>query len=667
MNVFTHATTVIVWSLVAVVSGGIPEPEPVLANPVQVRSDALATLGLTAGEVVEIAVPTTASVAAGAIRVSLSIEGQPQTVELNPITVRSAEYSVKIQLADGSYADVEPAPERTFRGTVVGLPDAIVAATLDGDGLHALALMPNGTRYWIEPVPSSVAGATPGQHIVYRDEDVVSSGGTCILGEHAAVAEQNPPSAGGVAADGLHFAELAIDADYEYFQRYGTVAAVETQVSSVINTMNVQYERDLSIRHLITTIIVRTAEPDPYYSSDPETLLDQFRLHWVNYQTGVHRDMAQLFTGKDLSGTTIGIAWLAEVCTTLSYSVVESDANGCPTFACKTDLSAHELGHNWGADHCGGIDCFPQCLGYTMNCTIQSANRFHPVEDIPEMIAYRDSRSCLDIGDELRRVIISVSNTALAVGQSIQLTATADFRYGPDQDVTSQAAWTVDRPDFAAISPSGLLTAIDADAESCVLVDASYTYSGQTKTAQKQFTFTDPTVPLQVVSSEPPNNAIDARQPSDPDGNNRTGWSSVVLTLNGEPCTLTPSRFVVSKVGGVLPPPTIVAVEQVTGSTVRLTLNGPIEPGAWTTVEDAVSGTGVRLGFLPGDVNGDGTAAPVDILALIDSLNGVGPMLPLWATDIDRSGVAAPADILSLIDLLNGAGAFNVWNGARLP
>jgi hypothetical protein len=264
-------------------------------------------------------------------------------------------------------------------------------------------------------------------------------------------------------------------------------------------------------------------------------------------------------------------------------------------------------------------------------------------------------------------VILSVPSSLLRIGQSVQLTATADFRYGPDQDVTAQTAWTVDRPDLAGISATGLLTAIDANAESCVLVGASYTYFGQTKTAQQQFTFTDPTVPLQVVSSEPPNNAIDARKPSDPDGNNRTGWSSVVLTLNGEPCTLTPSRFVVTKVGGVLPPPTIAAVEQVTGSTVRLTLNGPIEPGAWTTVADSISGTGARLGFLPGDVNGDGAAAPVDILSLIDSLNGVGPTLPLWATDIDRSGTAAPADILSLIDLLNGAGAFNVWNGARLP
>jgi len=669
LGVFALAAVVIVWveATTVAVKGGNPAPVPAPTDRAQVLADALATIGLTGGQIVEVSVPATASVTSGTLQVTLPIDGQPRMVDLTPVSVRASTYSLKIQLADGTYVDREPTAERTFRGTLDGQLDAIVAATLGDDGLHALVLMPDGTRYWVEPVPMTVAWAGPGQHVVYRDEDVVLAGDTCMLAADAPVempdaSKAQASGAGGVAVAGLVYAELAIDADYEYYLRYGSVAAVETQISSIINAMNAQYDRDVQIRHVITTIIVRTAEPDPYNTSDPNTLLNQFRLHWVNNQTAVHRDMAQLFTGKDLSGSTIGIAWLGQVCTNYSYSVVESDAWGCDLFACKTDLSAHELGHNWGADHC-------PCASppYTMNAVITSSNRFHPTYDIPEMIAYRDSRSCLDVGDELRRVILSAPKSSLMVGQIVQVTATADFRYEPDQDVTVQTLWSVDRPDLAAISPTGLLTAIAADAESCVRVNASYTYLRQTKMAQKEFTFTDPTVPLQVVSSDPPNNAIDARQPSNPDGSNRSGWSSVILTLNGQPCTMATSRFVITKVGGVLPPPSIASVEQVTGGTVRVILDGPIEPGTWTIIEDSISGAGVRLGFLPGDVNGDGTASPVDILALIDALNGVGPTLPPWATDIDRSGVTAPADILSLIDLLNGAGAFDVWNGAKLP
>ena len=66
------------------------------------------------------------------------------------------------------------------------------------------------------------------------------------------------------------------------------------------------------------------------------------------------------------------------------------------------------------------------------------------------------------------------------------------------------------------------------------------------------------------------------------------------------------------------------------------------------------SKTQTCLGHLPGDVNSDRTAAPVDILSLIDDLNRVGvPPLAPWQCDIDHSDLCAPADILKEVDLLN--------------
>ena len=55
-----------------------------------------------------------------------------------------------------------------------------------------------------------------------------------------------------------------------------------------MNTVNVQYERDVGIKHKITTIIVRTAEPDPYDTvfgpGDCGELLTQFRGEWIANQ-----------------------------------------------------------------------------------------------------------------------------------------------------------------------------------------------------------------------------------------------------------------------------------------------------------------------------------------------------------------------------------------------
>ena len=169
-----------------------------------------------------------------------------------------------------------------------------------------------------------------------------------------------------------------------------------------------------------------------------------------------------------------------------------------------------------------------------------------------------------------------------------------------------------------------------------------------------------------VLGSDPPDGAIDARQPLDPTGTIVQGWSEVVITFPRNLGGVASADFAVTQtVAGAAP--MVVNVQPIDADRVRVVLDRPIEPLAWTTITHLPTATRIRLGYLPGDVNGDRTSAPVDILALIDSLNGVGPTLSIWSTDIDRSNLAAPADILQEIDLLNGAGPYAVYNGATLP
>jgi|CXWL01.1.fsa_nt_gi hypothetical protein len=641
--------------LVMVCQSAVAQPN---ASTGVIADQAFVKLGLVGGQVVDVLPVATA---AGGLQVVVPVNGTPETIELNPVSVRSPDYTVLVQKEDGAYAQGEPTPEHNYRGSIIGMAESVVAATYDETGFRGKIHLPDGTRLWVEPLAGQVAAASPEQHIVYRDVDLLATQESCAEPIHAH--DHVEPVEGAVAGrPGLYIAEIAIDADCEYFLDYGSVAAVEAQINTVINAMNVEYERDVLIRHVITRIIVRTAAADPYTSTDPQLLLLQFKSHWNNNQAAVHRDMAQLFTGKQLDGNVIGIAYLGEICTSSAYSVVQSDFNGA-ALAYQTDLSAHELGHNWNADHCS-------CSNppYTMNPSITGANRFHPSASIPYIAAYRDTLACLDVGDELLRITIGSPATTFDVGQAAQLTATADFRFGADQDVTSDmnTTWTVDRPEFAFISSDGLLVLLAAEAESCVMVNASYTSDAITRTAQKQITVKDPTKTLALVSGNPPANSIDARRPSDPNGSNPTGWIIFDLTLNSEPCTLSPSRFTVTQAGGTQAVPVVTSVESLGGNVVRLTLNKAIDSGAWTTIDDTFSDVSIRVGFLPGDVSGNGTSTPSDILTLIDSLNGI-VSLSDWSSDIDRSGLAAPADILTLIDLLNGAGGYAAWNGASLP
>ena len=164
--------------------------------------------------------------------------------------------------------------------------------------------------------------------------------------------------------------------------------------------------------------------------------------------------------------------------------------------------------------------------------------------------------------------------------------------------------------------------------------------------------------PMCIADSDPPDGAIDGRQPFS-SGGGPAGWAALVIYFDTDTVHLHVEDFSIrSDPPG--PTPGIVDVTP-EGRRVNVLLNGPIRPGAWTVISHRASRTSTRVGFLPGEVDGDGTTGPRDILRLVDALNGVGPPLPDSSTDIDRSGAPNSADILREVDLLA------TWLNATLP
>lgn len=165
------------------------------------------------------------------------------------------------------------------------------------------------------------------------------------------------------------------------------------------------------------------------------------------------------------------------------------------------------------------------------------------------------------------------------------------------------------------------------------------------------------------ILSQPPDGAIDARQSYDPDSAVAQGWTAVELQFPA-PNDATAADFEVETTGEYEPVITGVVTQ---GQTVVLEFEAPLEPGACTTIRHIPSGWATTLGFLPGDVNGDGRSGTRDILTLIDHINGVlDPPARTWQCDTDRSGACDVLDILRLVDVLNGAHMDHAWNGATL-
>ncbi len=419
---------VMVAAAVGVTGRGADDPQQSaddLTRLERLTQEANFILGLRASTIVQLDIDMALD---QVVFAEVPIEGMIFTLMLSPHSVRSPAYQVLVQGEDGSLVEVDPGPVRTMRGVVLEVLGSGVAASMLEDGLYARVEFPTGDVYWVEPIATRVDGAAVDEYVVVHSDDVLETDGRCGLDENELGNPAQPfdggdPLAGGDCEPDLYVAELGCDSDVEYFNRWGSVSNVENRINAVINFMNIQYEGDVGITHAISALIVRTAEPDPYSSTDSFTLLGQFRSEWISNQAGVPRDLAHLFTGKNLNGNIIGIAWtLGAVCEFFNqYCLSQSDYNG--NFLCATDLSAHELGHLWNADHCG-------CSNHTMNSFITCANQFHPTFTIPQIVAYRNGLSCLDCDSEA----VEAPLTAFAVKKGVLLSGNLGSLVDSDND-----------------------------------------------------------------------------------------------------------------------------------------------------------------------------------------------------------------------------------------
>ena len=294
----------------------------------------------------------------------------------------------------------ESGPRSSSDRAAVPPPRTLRGESLDGSGLRFV-----GAR--------SVAGPRPGvSGLLFADDGAraevtpdphapfglrVVAVGPPKVPASCGMPDEAEGEQGGIAGDPAPpvnercAAAMACDADFEYFSAWGSVEAVVERIELVTAVMNEQWERDLGLRHELTTIVVRTAAGAPYTSSAHATLLNQFRDEWNANQTGIERDVAQLFTGKELNGTIVGVAFgFGEICDVANaYCLAQSDFDG--TLACATDLSAHELGHLWNATHCVCVS--PPS---TMNASIVCANSFQSSPTPNQILAFAATIDCLD-------------------------------------------------------------------------------------------------------------------------------------------------------------------------------------------------------------------------------------------------------------------------------
>jgi hypothetical protein len=283
---------------------------------------------------------------------SLTTPEQHFDLELTPNDLRTANYRAE-EVVDGGavrYVAMD-GPVRTFRGTVRGLPGAEARFTLDDEKVEGVIITAD-ELYYVEPLCNFNKMAAKNEYALYKGTDVIEGAhGACattIAGRVKSEVAHLTPKTSQPLANSLRQADLATEADYDYVSFFGSSAAANAEILSIMNQVDGIYQQRMGITFRISYQHTWDTSADPYSAAAADQMLYEFTNYWNGNMAGQSRDLAHLWTNRPMEGNIAGIAWLGSVCNDVSHSYGVSERYA-DSF--KYSISAHEMGHNFGATH----------------------------------------------------------------------------------------------------------------------------------------------------------------------------------------------------------------------------------------------------------------------------------------------------------------------------
>lgn len=298
-----------------------------------------------------------------------------------------------------------------YKGKLRGRGDTWVRLALRDGALEGLVWTPEEV-YVFQPAKSLIGGAPADETVAYRVSDIDTD-----LGPGSCAAEAAPvvsllrraaPAGAGSAAGGggggavsseavtVSQAEIGLVADYEYFLDHGSDAtAAANTMLGIINQIDGIYQAQLGVSFLVVDTVVYTTSNDPFSSTTtPSTLLSELASYRNNPASPVYGDdLVHLFTGRDLAGSVVGIAYVGAVCD--YYYGCGLSENYSTNNNIRVVLTAHEIGHNFNARHDDSIGS--GCVGsppYIMHSSVGSTSQ-QVFSSIPSCSPYCCSREAI--------------------------------------------------------------------------------------------------------------------------------------------------------------------------------------------------------------------------------------------------------------------------------
>lgn len=273
-------------------------------------------------------------------------------LRLEPHDVRSANYRAQVTHDGGVVEQLEPGPSVTYRGTVRGLEGAEARFTIADEGVTGLVVT-DDVWYYVEPERGFSKSADAASHVVYSSLDVRPGAaqwkcGTSLVGAVGTPLDPAALPAGARQTGPTPVLELATEADFEYYDFFETARAANQEILSIVNQVEGIYKKQLGVTIEVVFQNVWDTRRDPYEAFEGSQLLGQLRDYWNLNNPFIERDIVHMWSGNSYSQV-LGIAYVGVACRSRSASYGVSVR--LPSGPQKFVVTAHELGHNFGALH----------------------------------------------------------------------------------------------------------------------------------------------------------------------------------------------------------------------------------------------------------------------------------------------------------------------------
>jgi len=312
-----------------------------------------------------------------------------------------------------------------YRGELAGRPNSWARIVVT-DGVPQGMFFDGQEMFAIEaPGDSIVAASGP---IVYRLADALiapgsMSCGSMSLATNAAAAldglvgELDSISQGPGAVEEL---EMGAVGDFEFTSAEGGDAAAAAAILNRLNMVDGIFSQQLGVQITVSQIDTFSSSNDPFTDeSEASLLLDELSAYRSTTPLQNSNGLTHLYTGRDLAGSTIGIAWTGALCSNFFGAGLSEGSNNA-TF--DSLVAAHEIGHNFGAPHDGqaGSACESETGAFIMAPTLNGQNQFSACS-IAEMTDDIAGASCINVLPTVDMAVALRSSTTVLFGASTTL------------------------------------------------------------------------------------------------------------------------------------------------------------------------------------------------------------------------------------------------------